>query len=163
MATFPSIVPSGRTYSPGDFPSVMQGALSGSVSAYRRGNRRIVQTLSLSYENLTEAQVTTFRSHYDTQKGSYEIFYLSSEAWAGYTTPPVSLISDVAWLYANPLTIADGFTSRWNVEVELRSVPIDPGDLILDGQDASDTWAYILEAGSSSTANQDYIIDGLGA
>ena len=67
MATFPSIVPSGRTYSPGDLPSVMQGALSGSVSAYRRGNRRIVQTLSLSYENLTEAQVTTFRSHYDTQ------------------------------------------------------------------------------------------------
>ena len=49
------------------------------------------------------------------------------------------------------------------MEVELRSVPIDPGDLIFDGQDASDTWAYILEAGSSSTANQDYIIDGLGA
>ena len=163
MATFPSIVPSGRTYSPGDLPSVMQSSLSGVVSAYRKGNRRIAQTLQLSYQNLTEAQVTEFRTHYDTQKGSYEIFYLSTETWAGYTTPPVSLVSDFAWLYAGPPTIADGFTSRWNVEIELRTVPIDPGDLIFDGQDASDTWAYILEAGSASTADQDYIIDSLGA
>ncbi len=163
MATFPSIVPTTRTYSPGDLPSVAQASLAGNVSAFRRGNRRIAQSLQLSYENLTESQVTEFRTHYDTQQGSYQIFYLSSETWAGYTTPPVSLVSDFAWLYSGPPTIADGFTTRWNVEIELRTVPIDPGDLIFDGQDASDTWAYTLEAGSASTANQDYIIDPMGA
>ncbi len=164
MATFPSITPSARTYSPGDLPSVMQASLSGVTSGYRRGNRRVEQNLELSYQNLTEAQVTEIRNHYDGQKGSYEIFFLSSEVWTGYGTPPVPLVSDFAWLYSVPPTIADGgYVSRWNVELSLKTVPVDIGDLIIDGQDASDTWAYILEAGSSSTSNQDYIFDGLGA
>ena len=163
MATFPSITPSGRMYSPGDVPMTYQTSLNGSGTGFRRGNRRVSQTLSLSYQNMTEAQVTEFRTHYDTQKGSYNIFFLPSEAWAGYSTPPVALVSDHAWLYAGPPTIADGFTSRWNVEVELRTVPIDIHDLIFDGQDATDTWAYTLEAGSAATANQDYIIESTGA
>ena len=143
----------------------MQASLSGVTSGYRRGNRRIEQTLQLSYQNLTEAQVTEIRNHYDGQQGSYQMFYLSSECWAGYTTPPVSLVSDFAWLYAGPPTIADGgYVSRWNVEVEVKTIPIDIGDLIFDGQNASATnYSYILEAGSSSTSNQDYIIDPLGA
>ena len=92
MATFPSITPSARTYSPGDLPSVMQASLSGVTSGYRRGNRRVEQNLELSYQNLTEAQVTEIRNHYDGQKGSYEIFFLSSEVWTGYGTPPVPLV-----------------------------------------------------------------------
>jgi len=163
MATFPEIFPSARTYTPGDLPSVMQASLSGAVSGFRRGNRRIEQALELSFQHLTEAQVTEIRNHYDGQKGSYEIFYLSESVWIGYGTPPVPLVSDFCWLYAGPPNISDGITSRWNVEVSLKTVPVDIGDLIVDGQDASDTWAYILEAGSASTSNQDYIFDGLGA
>ena len=163
MATFPSLTPSRRAYIPGDLPAVIQTSLSGSVSAFRRGNRRMGQTLQLGFDNLTESQVTEIRNHYDGQLGSYQIFFLSSECWAGYAgSPPVSLVSDFAWLYSSPPTIADGFTSRWNVEIELKTVPIDIGDLIFDGQDASDTWAYILEGGSATTSH-DYIIDATGA
>ncbi len=162
MATFPSITPSARPYSPGDFPSAVQSSLSGAVSGYRRGSKAVSQRLSLSYSNLTEAQVTTFRTHYDGQKGSYESFFLSTETWAGYTTPPVPLLSDIQWLYANPLNISDD-SSRWNVEVELRGIPTDIGGLIFDGQDASDTWTYTLDAGTSSTAARDYIVSPPGA
>tara|TARA_B100000287_G_scaffold269290_1_gene253417 strand:+ start:9565 stop:10059 length:495 start_codon:yes stop_codon:yes gene_type:complete len=164
MAIYPSIIPSARTYIPGDFPAVVQTTLAGSVAGFRRGNRRIEQKLQLEYENLTEAQVTTLRSHFDGQKGSYEIFYLSEACWSGYLgDPPVALVSDFAWIYAAPITITDGIATKWSASVELKTIPIDIGDLIVDGQDASDTWEYILEAGSASTSNQDYIFDGSGA
>ena len=148
MATFPSIIPTSRLYTQGDFPSAIQASSSGVTTGYRRGNRRIDQTLQLTFDNLTETQVNLIRTHYDGQNGSFNIFYLSASTWSGYTTPPVALVSDFAWLYATPPTISDGIVSKWNVEVELVSVPIDTGDLIFDG-------------GSSATTAREYIIDGL--
>tara|TARA_Y100000768_G_scaffold152663_2_gene114094 strand:+ start:13364 stop:13864 length:501 start_codon:yes stop_codon:yes gene_type:complete len=161
MATFPSIVPTTRLYTPGDFPSAIQQSSDGTTTGFRRGNRRINQTLQLSFDNLTESQVTDIRTHYDGQNGSFEIFFLSSTTWSGYNSPPVALVSDFAWLYATPPTISDGITSKWNVEIELVSVPIDIGDLIYDAGDSSNTARqYILDAlDSSATPARTNIID----
>ena len=161
MATFPSITPSARLYTQGDFPSAIQASSNGVTTGYRRGNRRINQTLQLSFNNLTEAQVTQIRNHYDGQNGSFSIFYLSAEVWAGYTTPPVALVSDFAWLYANAPTISDGIVSKWNIEIELVSVPIDSGDLLFDAGDSTTTArAYILDGlTSSASPARDNIID----
>ena len=161
MATFPSIVPTTRLYTPGDFPSAIQQSADGTTTGFRRGNRRINQTLQLSFENLTESQVTDIRTHYDGQNGSFEIFFLSSTTWTGYNSPPVALVSDFAWLYATPPTISDGITSKWNVEIELVSVPIDIGDLIYNAGDSSNTARqYILDAlDSSATPARTNIID----
>tara|TARA_R100001510_G_scaffold25977_1_gene22825 strand:- start:2495 stop:2995 length:501 start_codon:yes stop_codon:yes gene_type:complete len=161
MATFPSIVPTTRLYTPGDFPSAIQQSSDGTTTGFRRGNRRINQTLQLSFDNLTESQVTDIRTHYDGQNGSFEIFFLSSTTWNGYNSPPVALVSDFAWLYATPPTISDGITSKWNVEIELVSVPIDIGDLIYDAGDSSNTARqYILDAlDSSATPARTNIID----
>ena len=161
MATFPSIVPTTRLYTPGDFPSAIQQSSDGTTTGFRRGNRRINQTLQLSFDNLTESQVTEIRNHYDGQNGSFEIFFLSSTTWNGYNSPPVALVSDFAWLYATPPTISDGITSKWNVEIELVSVPIDIGDLIYDAGDSSNTARqYILDAlDSSPTPARTNIID----
>ena len=161
MATFPSIIPTTRLYTQGDFPSAIQSSSSGATTGFRRGNRRINQTLQLTFDNLTETQVNLIRTHYDGQNGSFEIFFLSSECWAGYTTPPVALVSDFAWLYANPPTISNGITSKWNVEIELVSVPIDTGDLIFDAGDSTTTArTYLVDAlTSSSSPARTYIID----
>lgn len=151
MANFPSITPSTRLYTQGNFPSAIQSSSTGVTTGFRQGNRRINQTLQLSFNNLTEAQVTLIRNHFDGQNGSFNIFYLSAEVWAGYTTPPVPLVSDFAWLYANAPTISDGIVSKWNVEIELVSVPVDIGDLTFDGGDSTATArAYILDALTSS-------------
>ena len=153
MATFPAIIPTTRLYTQGDFPSAIQASSSGATTGFRRGNRRINQTLQLTFDNLTETQVNLIRTHYDGQNGSFEIFYLSSSTWSGYTTPPVSLVSDYAWLYATPPTISDGIVSKWNVEVELVSVPVDIGDLLFDAGDSSTTArAYILDGLTSSSS-----------
>ncbi len=161
MATFRSLTPTTRLYTQGDFPSALQSSSSGTTTGFRRGNRRINQTLQLTFDNLTETQVNLIRTHYDGQNGSFEIFFLSSSTWSGYTTPPVPLVSDFAWLYATPPTISDGITSKWNVEIELVSVPIDIGDLIFDAGDSSTTArAYILDAlTSSASPTRDNIID----
>jgi len=153
MATFPAIIPTTRLYTQGDFPGSIQASSSGVTTGFRRGNRRINQTLQLTFDNLTETQVNLIRTHYDGQNGSFEIFYLSSSTWSGYTTPPVSLVTDFAWLYATPPTISDGIVSKWNVEVELVSVPIDIGDLIFDAGDSGSTArSYILDALTSSSS-----------
>ena len=161
MATFPSLTSSTRLYAPGDFPSAIQSSSSGATTGFRRGNRRINQTLQLTFNNLTETQVNLIRTHYDGQNGSFEFFFLSSNTWSGYTNSPVPLVSDFAWLYANPPTISNGITSKWNVEIELVSVPIDIGDLIFDAGDSSTTArAYILDGlTSSSSPARTYIID----
>ena len=161
MATFPAIIPTTRLYTQGDFPSAIQSSSSGATTGFRRGNRRINQTLQLTFDNLTETQVNLIRTHYDGQNGSFEIFYLSSSTWSGYTSPPVALVSDFAWLYATPPTISDGITSKWNVEIELVSVPIDTGDLIFDAGDSTTTArAYLIDAlTSSASPTRDNIID----
>ena len=151
MATFPSIIPTTRLYTQGDFPNALQATSNGTTTGFRLGNRRINQILQLSFDNLSETEVNTIRTHYDGQNGSFEFFYISASTWNGYASPPVALVSDFAWLYASPPVISDGITSKWNVEIELRSVPIDIGDVLYDAGDSSATArSYILDALTSS-------------
>jgi len=163
MAIFPSIIPSSRLFITGDFPNSIQTASTGSTTGFRLGNRRINQTLQLTFNNLTETQVNLIRTHYDTQSGTFEIFLLDANTWSGYSSPPVPIVSDFAWLYSTPPVITDNIlSSRWNVEVELISVPIDTGDVIYDGGDSTTTArSYILDAlTSSSSPARTNIIDG---
>lgn len=166
MSTFPALVPSTRTFTPGDVPAAIQSSLSGMLTGFRRGNRRIKQTLSLSFQRLAESDVTLIRDHYDNRGGSFNIFFLSTEVWAGYSTPPIPILSDYAWRYISPPTIADASCDEWDVEIELETVPIDTGDLIFDGElaPAAPARAYILDAGGAAASPaRDYIISPTGA
>ena len=147
MATFPSIVPSSRLLITGDFPNVLQSSLSGVTTGYRRGNRRVEQVLQLSFAHLTETQVNLIRTHFDGQSGSFENFFLTS--------------STFAWIYSTPPTITDSIPSRWNVQVELKTVPLERGELVYDAGDSSTTArSTILDAlTSSSTPARTNIID----
>jgi len=166
MSTFPALVPSTRSYTPGGVPSAMRISLSGVVTGFRRGNRRIAQSLSLTFRLLEESDVTLIRDHYDNRSGSFDIFFLSTEVWNGYTTAPVPLISDYAWRYIGAPTITDASCGRWDVEVELETVPIDIGDLIFDAglAAAAPARAYILDAGlASASPARDYVVSPPGA
>ena len=162
MATFPTLTPTSRLYIQGNFPSAIQSSSSGINTGFRQGNRRVGQVLQLAYTNLTETQVNLIRTHFDTQSGSFEIFFLSENTWSGYSTSPVPLVTDFAWLYNSPPSIKDSIlTNRWDIELELVSVPIDAGDLVFDGGDSATTAReYILDALTSSTSPaRTYIID----
>ena len=164
--TFPSLVPSARSFTPGNIPQTNQTSLNGIVTGFRRGNRRTQQTLSLSFTNLNETQVNLIKSHYIDRQGTFDIFQLSSEVWSGYTTPPIPLLGDYAWRYSAAPSISDGVVGRWGVEVQLVSYAIDTGDLLFDAGTASATPArtYTLNAGSASaTPARAYIINPIAA
>ncbi|MAB58867.1 MAG: hypothetical protein CL524_15175 [Aequorivita sp.] len=164
--TFPSLVPSVRSFTPGNIPQTNQTSLNGIVTGFRRGNRRTQQTLSLSFTNLNETQVNLIKSHYIDRQGTFDIFQLPSEVWSGYTTPPIPLLSDYAWRYSAAPSISDGVVGRWGIEVQLVSYAIDTGDLLFDAGTASATPArtYTLNAGSASaTPARAYIINPIAA
>lgn len=166
MAIFPALSPSSRLFTPGDLPKSVQTSLSGVVTGFRRGNRRTPQTLSLTFSHLTETQMNLIKDHYFGQQGSYQLFFLSAEIWGDYITPPVPLLSDIAWQYADEPTITDVSYDRFTVQVELSTIPIDIGDLRFDGVEASPTPAreYILDAGAAAaTPARDYIVNGAAA
>lgn len=159
---FPALIPSARTYVPGNVPQVQRVALSGVTTGYRQGNRRVEQTLQLAFNNISEADLNLIKAHYVAQDGSYGIFYLSAEVWNGYTTPPVPLLSDYAWRYASAPVITDGSCDLWSVEVELTTYAINFSDLIFDagGAAVSPARTYILDAGAASaTPARDYVIN----
>ena len=149
MATFPALAPTTRVFVPGTVPQAIQSSLSGVSTGFRRGNRRIGQTLNLTFTYLTEAQMNLIKDHYFASQGSYQIFYLSAEIWGDHVSPPVPLISDFAWLYAGVPTIEDVSYDRFTVSVELQTIPIDTGDLVFDAEQAPAAPArtYILDAG----------------
>lgn len=166
MSTFPALAPTTRVYTLGDLPIARQQSLSGVQVGFRRGNRRIGQTLSLSFAYLTEDDMNLIKDHYFDRQGSYDIFYLSPEIWGDYESPPVPLLSDFAWRYASEPSIQDVSYDRFTVEVELQTIPIDTGDLVFDALQASASPArtYILDAGGAATTPaRDYLIIPTGA
>jgi hypothetical protein len=166
MSTFPALAPSSRIYTPGGVPLALQDALSGVSTGFRRGNRRVNQSLQLTFTHLTQADALLIRDHYFARNGTYEIFFLSAEIWADFDTPPVPLLSDFAWRYAAEPVIVDVSIDRFNVEVQLVTEPIDIGDLIFDAglASAAPARAYILDAGAAAaTPARDYIVTASGA
>lgn len=166
MSTFPALIPSTRTFTPGDVPNVKHVSLSGMTSGFRRGNRRIAQGLSMSFQRLTQAQLDLITAHYVDRQGSFDIFYLSPEVWSGYTTPPVPLRSDMAWRYAAAPSITDSSCGRWAVGVDLQTIPIELNDVVYDAQQApaSPARTNILDAGGAAVAPaREFIINPIGA
>lgn len=166
MSIFPSLAPTTRLYVPGDLPSVFQTSLSGKLSGFRRGNRRIGQSLSMSFEYLTEAQMLLIKDHYIDRQGTFDTFYLSASIWGDHATPPVPLRSNFIWHYASEIIITDASFDRFTVNVELETIPIELGDLIFDAQQApsSPLRLHLLDAGGAAvTPAREHIINPLGA
>ena len=130
---FPAIVPSSRTYVPGGVPQAVQISLAGITTGFRRANRTIDQTLSLSFRNLTESQVDEIKTHFVDREGTFNVFYLPREIWSGYGTEPVASLGETAWRYRETPTITDGIVGRWGIDVELTSYGILQGDLVIVG------------------------------
>lgn len=166
MATFPALTPTTRIYSPGNVPQSPQYSIAGQQTRFRLGNRRIAQTLALSFEYINETNMELLKTHYFDSEGTFEIFFLSANIWSGYVTPPIALLCDFAWHYVSAPSITDVTCDRFSVEINLETIPINTGDLIFDGglASASPSREYILESnGASVSPARDFIIAPTGA
>lgn len=123
MADFPAIVPNARSFGLGNAPQEQFESPDGvGVRFIHNENKRVGQTLTLTYRALTETQINSITDHYIGQEGSLVPFDLPSEIWSGYSTVPVSA-SDYQWRYAGTFNVeTGGFTGRFNVTIQLVSV-----------------------------------------
>lgn len=121
MATFPSLTPNSRSLDLGDYPQVVHVAVSGINLRFLQGAKRINQILTLGYSNITETDLQSIYTHYETQEGTLVAFALPAAVWEGYASVPISAV-DYNWRYAGTISVDTGSPLRYNVSVELVSV-----------------------------------------
>lgn len=123
MADFPSLEPTTRVFTLGDTPQLIHNATSGVDVRFVNGADRVLQRLTLGYEYLTESEAQQIITHYEGQEGGLIAFDLPATVWSGYTTPPVNA-SDYQWRYANTFTISISSPLRYNISIELETIPV---------------------------------------
>lgn len=148
MAVFPSIKPSGRTFTAGEYPHTPFDAYSGWQNRVRHSNVMLASQVRLTFTALTEADMLSILSHYNGQYGTFESFALSSDAWSGVTASDYQL-TGYLWRYVEPPTVEDVYCDRYNVELTLETAP--PDAAFVDG-----AWYVVtasLTPGAAAAAN----------
>jgi len=122
MATFPSIRPTGRSYSPGQFPTKVYRGLSGATVKRVFGNRSFGHVIDLQFENISDADTKAILDHYYGQFGSYARFALPDAVFSGMSTTLKSVVqtpTNILWEYAEPPQVESVFNGRSTVTVRL--------------------------------------------
>lgn len=81
--TFPNLVPTARSMSPGDFASKVFRSQSGIEARVQYGNRAFNKTLDLEYSNISETDAAAIHDHYLACKGTLYYFGLSHNPKSG--------------------------------------------------------------------------------
>ena len=100
---FPSSKPTARSFDPGDYPIKTYKSQDGSEVRILYGSFRTNMRLSLTYENLPDAEAEEFIAHYDSMKGTFNTFDLSTNSligWAGNGPNDSIATDDDDWLKA---------------------------------------------------------------
>jgi len=137
MTTFPALIPSTRTYIPGEFPHTPHPLLSGSEIRVRHSNTVLGVRLRLTFTAVSSADVVAVRNHYNGRQGGFLPFAIPVELLSGVTTPADFTPAGHQWVYASRPSVVDvpiaGDTpaNRHDLVVELVTVP--PENTIVSG------------------------------
>jgi len=123
MATFPALTPSSRTFTPGRHPHSEIPTLSGLQTRVRTSNVILKQSLRLSFAGLTETEMLSIRTHYIGQQGRFLSFTIPGDLLSGMSTPASFTPTGYSWTYVAPPQISDVACGRYDVTVELATVP----------------------------------------
>ena len=149
MATFPTLTPSSRTFTPGRHPHSEIPTLNGLQTRVRTSNVILEQQLRLTFIGLTESEMLSIRTHYVGQQGRFLSFFIPSSLLSGMTTPAYFTPTGYSWIYGGAPQVEDiPGTQRYNVSVELVTIP--PEGANVNG--AEFTVAITLAAGIASAA-----------
>jgi hypothetical protein len=123
VATFPSLTPATRAFTPGEYPNTPFTTYNGLQNRVRHSNVMLSSSVRLSFIALAEADMLSILSHYQGQFGSFESFTLPSSIWSGVTTISDYELTDYRWRYTDAPTVDDVYCGRYNVELTLETVP----------------------------------------
>ncbi len=123
MATFPTLTPSSRSFTPGRHPHSEIRTLDGLQARVRTSNVLLEQRLRLIFVALTESQMLSVRSHYNGQQGRFLSFEIPTSLLSGMASPASFTPTGYSWIYATTPQIEDIGLQRYTVSVELMTVP----------------------------------------
>ena len=108
--SFPALIPSSRSYTPGVFPEQQFQAQNGAVVRVRYGNQRYSSSLSLTFANITDANAALILQNFvDVMDDDNYAEFTTSNVAAGASTNLVPWIREtnslLKWKYASPPTV----------------------------------------------------------
>lgn len=108
--SFPALVPSARSYTPGVFPETQFQAQNGAVVRVRYGNQRTNSRLSLTFANITDANAAEVLQNYvDVMESDNYAQFTASNVAAGAGTGLAPYIretnSALKWKYESPPSV----------------------------------------------------------
>jgi hypothetical protein len=137
MTGFPALIPSTRSYSPGEFPHTAHPLLSGSEIRVRHSNTVLGVRLRLTFTAITSADLVAVRNHYRDRQGGFLPFAIPAELLSGIATTADFTPTGHQWRYAARPSVTDvpipgtTPTNRHDLVLELESVP--PENTIVGG------------------------------
>lgn len=122
MTAFPAIVPSSRTFTPGEYPTAAFSGYSGKQDQSRKSNVFLTAQLQLAFIAINETDMLAIWAHYSGKQGFFNTFTLPAEITSG------SGISDYVpstylWRYAQGGSVEDLPCGGHNVALTLETLP----------------------------------------
>lgn len=121
--TFPALIPTTRTWSPGTYPATAWAAMGGNESRVRHSTLMAGSELRLSFVAITEANMLALLAHYVEVSGSWASFSLPAAVWSGTADPTEYLPAGYGWRYSGPPDVRDYPCGGHDVTLSLVSVP----------------------------------------
>lgn len=123
VPSFPSLVPSGRSFDPGDLPIKTYNAQNGAEVRIVYGSKRINRKLQLVYANIPDKDAEKFIKHYGDASGTLNQFSVPSTAlkgWEGIEAQNVMAVeSGLDYRYARPPQMTQVAKGKSTVTVDL--------------------------------------------
>jgi hypothetical protein len=122
---FPALVPSSRTFDPGDFRNTAHKANSGAEFRILYGSKRTGMKMSLTYQNITDAEAQQFIDHFHSMKGTFEQFEMSDAlsnakgGWEGRADTIGTVQWGSQWRYEKPPQLKSVYPGVSTVTVNL--------------------------------------------
>ena len=122
MTTFPALIPSSRTFTPGEYPATAFAGYSGAQNRVRHSNVFLSAQLRLTFLGLTQAQMLDIWNHYNGRRGEFRSFDLPAEI-VSYGSITDYVPGNYLWRYAGPGSVEDLPCGGHNVSLTLETVP----------------------------------------
>jgi hypothetical protein len=120
---FPAVKPTGRSYTPGAYPTAEFKSLSGVTTRMLYGNRRSDAELSLEFGNITDTNAALILRNYEqvTPTGDW-VSFTSATGSLGAASPLATYLqesggSGLRWRYAEAPQVSSVFPGRSTVRV----------------------------------------------
>lgn len=125
---YPNLVPTSRSFSPGDFANKKFSAQDGAEFRILYGDKRVGMTLQLTYANITDQEAELFLDHYHEMKGTYTTFIFTDSntkgGWGGNVDAIGVSSWGSQWRYDSPPQVQSVYPGVSTVTVNLKAATI---------------------------------------